>query len=71
MSTEKILCSRRDAAHALSISVRSLDYLIERGDLPTRRIGRKVLIQFAALQRFARGDHAEAIRPSTGTTTPS
>jgi excisionase family DNA binding protein len=68
---EKLLYSRRDAAHVLSISIRSLDYLVEYGRLPSRRIGRKVLIPASALARYARGDHAEAIRSSPGTTSPS
>jgi hypothetical protein len=62
---EKLLYSRRDAAHALSISIRSLDYLVERGELPTKRIGKKVLIPGPDLRRFARGDHPEALRSST------
>jgi excisionase family DNA binding protein len=59
---ERFLYSRKDAAQALSISVRSIDYLIERGELPTRRIGKKVLIPAVALRQFARGDHPEALR---------
>ena len=58
----KLLYDRKGAAAALSISVRSLDYLIERGELSTRRIGKKVLIRAGDLQRFARGDHPEGIR---------
>jgi excisionase family DNA binding protein len=64
-TVEKLLYSRRDAAEALSISIRSVDYLIERGDLPTKRIGKKVLIPAADLRRFARGDHPEALRSTT------
>jgi hypothetical protein len=58
----KLLYDRKSAAAALSISIRSLDYLIERGQLPTRRIGKKVLIPARDLQRFAGADHPEAIR---------
>jgi hypothetical protein len=58
----KLLYDRKSAATALSISIRSLDYLIERGDLPTRRIGKKVLIPARDLQRFAGADHPEALR---------
>jgi len=54
---EKILFDRKSAAVALSISVRSLDYLISGGQLKTRRIGRKVLIHRSELKRFAQGDH--------------
>jgi hypothetical protein len=58
-----LLYSRRRAADALSISVRSLDYLIKRRKLTTQRIGRKVMIPHGELVRFARGDHPE---PMTG-----
>ena len=33
---EKLLYSRRDTADALSLSIRSVDYLITAGRLPTR-----------------------------------
>ena len=64
-SIEKLLYSRKDAAQALSISIRSLDYLIERGDFSTKRIGKKVLIPAGELRRFAKGDHPKALRPTT------
>ena len=54
---EKILFDRKSAALALSISVRSLDYLIAGGQLKTRRIGRKVLVHRSELRRFAQADH--------------
>lgn len=57
MSIEKLLYDRRGAATALSISVRSLDYLIASKRLGTRRIGKKVLIPRSELNRFARRDH--------------
>ena len=53
--TEKILLSRHDAAKALSVSVRSVDYMISRGELPARKWGKRTLIPRAALERFARG----------------
>lgn len=53
----KILFDRRSAAFALSISVRSLDYLIAGGQLKTRHVGRKVLIHRSELRRFAQVDH--------------
>ena len=50
---------RGNAARQLSISVRSLDYLIAGKLLETRRIGRKVLVTRASLVRFASGNHYE------------
>lgn len=54
---EPLLLARREAAKALGICLRMLDYLIERGELPARRVGRRVLIPRAALEKFARRDH--------------
>jgi hypothetical protein len=53
----KILYSRKESAFALSISIRSLDLVIAAGELKVRRIGRKVLIPVAELERYARKDH--------------
>jgi hypothetical protein len=58
---EKLLLSRRDAAQVLSISQRALDYLVATRRLPTRRIGKRVLILVADLRKFARADHPEPI----------
>ncbi len=54
---ERILYDRKAAALQLSISVRSLDYLIAGKRIGTRRIGKKVLIPRSELTRFARSDH--------------
>jgi hypothetical protein len=61
---EKLLYSRRDTAAALSLSIRSIDYLITTGRLSTRRVGGKILIPASAVRRFARGDHPELVRNS-------
>jgi len=53
----RLLYDRKEAARQLSISVRSLDYLISGKLLNTRRIGKKVLIPHGELARFARADH--------------
>jgi hypothetical protein len=53
----RLLYDRKGAAQQLSISVRSLDYLIAGKQLGTRRIGKKVLIPHGELVRFARADH--------------
>jgi hypothetical protein len=59
---EKLLYSKQDAAEALSLSVRSIDYLITTQRLPMRRVGGKVMIPAGAVRRFARGDHPERVR---------
>jgi hypothetical protein len=45
----------------LSISLRSVGYLIAGGRLRTRRIGERTLIPHDELQRFAKADRIEAI----------
>jgi len=55
--TQKVLYTKREAAQLLSISVRSLDYLIVSQQLPTRRIGRRVLVHRESIEQFARIDH--------------
>jgi hypothetical protein len=53
----RLLYDRKEAARQLSISVRSLDYLIAGKLLTIRRIGKKVLISHGELVRFSRADH--------------
>jgi excisionase family DNA binding protein len=56
-AAEKVLYTKREAAQLLSISLRSLDYLIVSQQLPTRRIGRRVLVHRESIDQFARTDH--------------
>jgi hypothetical protein len=53
----KLLYDRKSAAYVLSISVRSLDYLISQKRLATIRLGRKVMIGHGALVQFTRANH--------------
>jgi hypothetical protein len=62
---ERILYDRKEAARQLSISVRSLDYIIAAKGLDTRRIGRKVLVTRASLMRYASGNHFDAVKEPT------
>jgi hypothetical protein len=62
-NVEKFLFARKEAAFSLGISIRSLDYLISRDKLVTRRIGKKVLVTRESLRTFARYHHPEAIKP--------
>jgi excisionase family DNA binding protein len=57
MNVDKILVNRKEAARLLSVSLRSLDYLIMRRELLARRVGRRVLIPRRALEQFALRDH--------------
>lgn len=58
----RLLYDRKTAAKMLSISVRSLAYLLARGEIRFRRIGRKTLIPHSELVRFARGHHPKPVR---------
>jgi len=57
----KLLIGREEAAVRLSLSVRSIDYLLADRQLKFRRIGGRVLIPIAELERFARMDHPQRI----------
>jgi len=54
---QRFLVDRRRAAQYLSISQRSLDYLLSNRELNVRRIGSRVLIPISELQRYAQRDH--------------
>ena len=58
---DKLLVCREEAAEILSISVRSVDYLLANRQLTSRRIGTRNLIPVADLKRFARMDHPERL----------
>jgi excisionase family DNA binding protein len=61
-SASRLLYDRKEAARQLSVSVRTLDYLIAARELETRRLGKKVLIPHRELVRFASGNHYESPR---------
>lgn len=48
---------RRDAAHMLGISLRTLDRLIAAKQIGVRKIGRRVLIPAEAIRQFMKRDH--------------
>jgi excisionase family DNA binding protein len=56
------LAGRRESANALGVSVRLLDYLIERRELCVVRIGKRVLIPVADLKRFV---EERTVQPAT------
>jgi excisionase family DNA binding protein len=49
-----LLVSKRVAAEALSVSLRTIDNLISSKRLPSRRIGKRRLIPYSALANLAR-----------------
>jgi excisionase family DNA binding protein len=58
---QRLLYDKRSAAEMLSISLRSLNYLLSRGKIRFRRMGSRVLIPHAELVRFAQGHHPEPV----------
>jgi hypothetical protein len=62
---EKLLYDRKSAAAALSISVRSLDYLLANQMFDTRRVGKKVLITAGSLRKFAAANHSQPVNPTS------
>jgi excisionase family DNA binding protein len=57
MEQKQVFVSVKVAAELLSVSIRTVTYLIARGELKTKRIGRRRLIPAIALSEFARADH--------------
>ncbi len=61
---DKILVTRAEAARALGLSLRAIDYLLAGGKLVTRKVGRRRLIPRSELERFARRDHQSIVPAS-------
>ena len=58
MRMDPLLLSKQEAARLLGLSIRSLEHLISRNEIPTRRIGRRVLITRSAIDSFARAKNS-------------
>jgi excisionase family DNA binding protein len=56
---DKLLVSQEEAAQLLSISKRSVEYLVAARQLSTHRIGTRALIPIEDVRKFARSDHPE------------
>lgn len=55
---EPLLLGRKEAAAALGICLRMLDYKIAQGEVAVRRVGRRVLIPRMELEKFASAGEA-------------
>lgn len=62
----KLLCTKGEAAHALSCSVRSVENLISLKLLQSKKLGRRRLVVCADLERLAR----QGVAVITGTKPP-
>jgi hypothetical protein len=56
-TVERLLYGRKDAALALSVSIRRIDYGLAYGEFETRRVGKRVLITASSLKRWANTNH--------------
>jgi hypothetical protein len=54
---EPLLYGRKEAAIALSISLRAVDYELSQGAFETRRYGKRVLITSRSLKLWANTNH--------------
>lgn len=59
---ERLLYDRTTSAFLLSVSVRTIDYLLARRELEDRKIGRRTLITASSLKRVARSNHYGSVK---------
>jgi hypothetical protein len=62
-----LVLDRNEAAKALRISIRKLDYLIERGEISPVRIDNRVLVAWAELLRFVESKSVAETNAATTT----
>lgn len=55
-TVEPVLISRRATGGVIGVSIRTVDALIARHELKTRRIGRRRLVIVSSIREFARRD---------------
>ena len=53
---DALLLSKKQAASALGISIRSIEYMLANGRLEGRRLGRRRLVTRRSIERLARMD---------------
>jgi excisionase family DNA binding protein len=56
---DTLLLSKQEAARMLGVSIRSLEHLISRQEIATRRIGRRVLIARSTVESFAKNQNPD------------
>ena len=61
MTTEKLTMSAQEAAEALGVSLPILRDLTHREDFPSLRVGRRVLVSRAGLERWVQEQAAKAV----------
>jgi len=63
---DKLLFSKREAASALGLSVRTLEMLIAVREVKSIRVGRRRMVPCAELEKFIRRDHPTRSRKNDG-----
>jgi excisionase family DNA binding protein len=58
MQTDALALDVREAARRLSISPRTLAVLIAKGEIQSRKVGRRRIIPVAALEKFLAREHS-------------
>ncbi|MGA7222392.1 MAG: helix-turn-helix domain-containing protein [Candidatus Acidiferrales bacterium] len=53
----RLLYSKRDAAEALGVSLRTIENFLATGELAARRVGRRTLVLASSVSDFAKQDH--------------
>jgi excisionase family DNA binding protein len=54
LNMDQLLVTRNDAAALLNLSTRSIDYLVAKKRLPSRKFGKRRLIPREAVERIAK-----------------
>jgi|SRR5947209_515219 len=57
MEQDKLLLNKREVAHLLSLSPRTIDNLLRQNLLTARRIGRRTLVMRSSIEQFVRTDY--------------
>jgi excisionase family DNA binding protein len=58
---DTLLLSKQEAARMLGVSLRSLEHLISRQEISTRKIGRRVLIPRSVIESFAKAQNSSEL----------
>jgi excisionase family DNA binding protein len=57
LPSEPLLVSKQHSANMLGVCLRTITTLIATKQLPCRRIGKRTLVPYRALKKFAESDH--------------
>jgi excisionase family DNA binding protein len=66
---QKIMYSRGEAAQMLGVSLRLIDRAIADGELPVKRVGRRVLLSRTAIDNFLSAPNPKAESAESGSLT--